>query len=158
MASRFCLRIEPRGLCGNDCSPAHSSRGTLHALDRSERHRTAALNELFIEKFGQYLHRCRCPHYGRSLIRIKTNGARLFLSYLHNVGVVSATLSRRRLQSHSSLRRSINGCASSEEPVVPRYTAILFRFGDCSDTLKTIRAGSDILKWGGSLRPARKID
>lgn len=54
---------------------------------------TATLNELFVEKFGQYLHRCRCPHYGRSLIRIKTNGARLFLSYLHNLGVVSATLS-----------------------------------------------------------------
>src|ERR1700733_4130722 len=55
---------------------------------------TATLNELFVEKFGQHLHRCRCPHYGHSLIRIKTNGALLFLSYLRNVGVVSATSSK----------------------------------------------------------------
>src|SRR2546422_1129664 len=53
----------------------------------------ATLNEASVEKFGQHLRRCRCPRYGRSLIRIKTNGTHLFLSYLRDAGIASAALS-----------------------------------------------------------------
>jgi integrase/recombinase XerD len=58
----------------------------------------ATLNESFIEKFECHLHRYRCPRYSRTHLMHLNNVARLFLTYLRNVGVVTASVSGQTTQ------------------------------------------------------------
>jgi len=106
-------------------------RAAEHFMDWSGRRNmaVAALNVSFVEKFGQHLRRCRCPRYGRALVRIKTNGAHLFLSYLRGVGAVSSKTPAPEpvllTAFHQWMRRS-------GELVMPRCTAMPRRFASYS--------------------------
>src|SRR3989442_4316711 len=71
-------------------------RAAEHFIEWTDRKgiEVATLNESFIEKFGHHLHRCRCPGYRRThLIDLKKRGAHLFLTYLRDVGLVTAAVS-----------------------------------------------------------------
>jgi hypothetical protein len=97
----------------------------------------ATLNESFVEKFGQHLRRCRVPRYGRSLIRIKTNGAHLFLSYLRNAGIVSSTLSETPTPEpalltafHQWMRQQRGTCDATLHSYTPPIRELLQEAGD----------------------------
>jgi len=52
----------------------------------------ATLNESLVDRFGRHLDRCRCPRYGHTHLMDLQNGTRLFLAYLRDVGVVTASV------------------------------------------------------------------
>ena len=58
----------------------------------------ATLNQSSVDRFGRHLHRCRCPGYGHTPLIHLQNGARLFLAYLRDGGVATASVARQTTQ------------------------------------------------------------
>lgn len=74
-----------------------TARGHLRAAEHfiywTHRHSMPAreLNKQSLERFGRHLGRCRCPHYGHAKQMNVVRGARLFLSYLQEARIITAS-------------------------------------------------------------------
>jgi len=111
-------------------------RAAKHFMDWSGRRdmAVATLNESFVDKFGQHLRRCRCPHYRRGLIRIKTNGAHLFLNYLRGLGAVSPETPDPEpillTAFHQWMRQQRGTCNATLHSYTPSIRELLEELGD----------------------------
>jgi site-specific recombinase XerD len=75
---------------------ARTAHGHLHAVAhlgsclQGRGQRVTALDEKTLGEFAKHLRRCRCRQGGGGVGRSALDGARLFLEYLRDIGVVSA--------------------------------------------------------------------
>lgn len=71
-----------------------TARGHLHSAAhlgsflQTRGHTLGSLNEKTLDEFRQHFPRCRCPQSGGGVGRSALDGARLFLEYLRDVGVI----------------------------------------------------------------------
>ena len=130
-------------------------RGAEHFMDWTGQADMAVstLNESFVDKFEQHLRRCRCPRYGRSLIRIKTNGAYLFLSYLRDAGVVSSTRPETLAPEpvliarfHQWMRQQRGTCNATLHSYTPSIRELLQEVGDDPGTFDAQKLREFVLK------------